>query len=145
MATVFDVADYILQYCGAMSAMKLQKLVYYCQAWSLVWDDEPLFNENIEAWINGPVVPVLYQQHKGIFKLKAGFINGNPDTLSAKQKETINAVCNAYSKFNAQQLSDMTHSEPPYQNARINLAPSERGHNVISLADMSEYYSSLPA
>ena len=143
MATVFDVAAYILQRYGPMSAMKLQKLVYYSQAWSLVWDDEPLFSENIEAWINGPVVPALYQQHKGIFKIYPGSIGGNPETLTTNQKETINAVCDAYSKFNAQQLSDLTHSETPYQNARANLAPNERGHNVISLADMSEYYSSL--
>lgn len=145
MATVFDVAEYILQRCGAMSAMKLQKLVYYSQAWSLVWNDEPLFNEPIEAWINGPVVPVLYQQHRGIFKVNPGSIGGNPAILSKNQKESVNAVCDAYSKFNAQQLSDITHNEMPYQNARANLAPNERGHNIISLADMSEYYSSLKA
>ena len=144
MASVLDVAAYILQHYGNMSAMKLQKLCYYSQAWSLVWDDETLFDENIEAWINGPVIPVLYQQHKGIFKVQVGSIKGNPDALSSNQKDTINAVCDAYSKLNAQQLSDLTHSETPYINARRGLKPSERGHNVISLADMSEYYSSLP-
>ena len=143
MANIFDVAKYILKRYGAMSAMKLQKLCYYSQAWSLVWDDEPLFSENIEAWVNGPVIPALYQKHKGIFKLDAGFISGNPSILTENQKETINAVCGTYAKFNAQQLSDLTHNEAPYQIARKNLIPSERGHNIISLADMSEYYSSL--
>ena len=49
MANVFDVADYILKECGEMPALKLQKLVYYSQAWSLVWDEAPLFEEEIEA------------------------------------------------------------------------------------------------
>ncbi|HSS48337.1 MAG TPA: type II toxin-antitoxin system antitoxin SocA domain-containing protein, partial [Thermoanaerobaculia bacterium] len=65
MTTVHNVAAYILQKQGEMTAMKLQKLVYYSQAWSLVWDEEPLFAERVEAWANGPVVPDLYREHKG--------------------------------------------------------------------------------
>ena len=56
MVTVFDVVRFILEQKGSTTAMKLQKLVYYCQAWSLVWDEQPLFKERIEAWVNGPVV-----------------------------------------------------------------------------------------
>ncbi len=63
MATVFDVAAYILEQYSAIPTMKLQKLIYYCQAWSLVWDEEPLFSEDIEAWANGPVVRSLYEAH----------------------------------------------------------------------------------
>ena len=144
MANVFDVAAYILKKCGPMSAMKLQKLCYYSQAWSLVWDDETLFNENIEAWINGPVVPALYSKHKGVFKIFPEIIGGNPENLSLSQKETIDAVCDTYFNFNAQQLSDLTHSETPYINARKGLNPFQRGHKIITLEDMSEYYSSLP-
>lgn len=55
MGTVFDAAKYILEKRGAMSTMKLQKLCYYSQVWSLVWDDAPLFDEDFEAWANGPV------------------------------------------------------------------------------------------
>ena len=56
MASVYDVAAFILGRLGQVGAMKLQKLVYYSQAWSLVWDDQPLFSETIEAWDKGPVV-----------------------------------------------------------------------------------------
>jgi|SRR6516225_8231636 hypothetical protein len=71
MATVFDVAAYILGKKGEMTAWKLQKLVYYSQAWSLVWDLRPLFAERIEAWPNGPVCPDLYRVHAGQLWLKA--------------------------------------------------------------------------
>lgn len=57
MATALDIAKYILDRRGPMTAMKLQKLVYYARAWSLVWDEKPLFRSRIEAWANGPVSP----------------------------------------------------------------------------------------
>ena len=52
--TVFDIAKYILHQRGRMSTMKLQKLCYYAQAWSLVWDDTPLFDEDFSAWRKRP-------------------------------------------------------------------------------------------
>lgn len=144
MPSVFDVAAYILSRCSAMSAMKLQKLVYYSQAWSLVWDDEALFPEEIEAWANGPVVRVLYERHKGVFKVDQSMIGGDPSLLTPSQRETVDAVCDAYCTSTAQMLSDMTHAEAPWRNARRGLSDGERGNSVISLADMAEYYGSLP-
>ena len=61
MADVFDVAKYILEKQGSMTTMKLQKLVYYSQAWSIVWDEKPIFAERIEAWASGPVVRELWK------------------------------------------------------------------------------------
>ena len=69
--SVLDVAASILKHQGAMTTWKLQKLCYYSQAWSLVWDDEPLFTEKIEAWANGPVIPDLYQNIAGV----SGYLN----------------------------------------------------------------------
>ena len=71
MASVLCVANYILRKIGPTTTMKLQKLVYYCQAWSLAWDDKPLFDEDFEAWANGPVCPELFKHHKGKFTLEA--------------------------------------------------------------------------
>ena len=65
MASALDVAQYILDRRGPMTAMKLQKLVYYSQAWSIVWDDDVLFPERIWAWKNGPVVRELWEAHFG--------------------------------------------------------------------------------
>src|SRR5436305_14795852 len=92
MANVFDVAKYILTKTGTMTAMKLQKLVYYSQAWSLVWDEAPLFPERIEAWANGPVVRALYDAHKGEFEIGPEWPLGHPDALSPAQRDTITPV-----------------------------------------------------
>ncbi len=142
MPTCHDVAAFILRESGGMTTMKLQKLVYYCQAWSLVWDEEPLFDERIEAWANGPVVPDLYYQHRGAFKI-ASLPLGDPSRLNETQKETVKAVLDFYGKRSSQWLSDLAHSEPPWAEAREGLGPGERGSNVITQAAMAEYYSSL--
>jgi len=51
----------------SFSSFKCQCTIYYSQAWSLVWDESPLFEEDIQAWANGPVVQVLYSYHQGQF------------------------------------------------------------------------------
>lgn len=140
---VIDVADYILEQIGTVSAMKLQKLIYYAQSWHLVWQDEELFSEEIQAWANGPVIPVLYDKHRGQFKLEPGFFKGNVDNVSPKGKEVINKVLTFYADKNAQWLSDLTHMEDPWKLAREGLADGERGCSVISHASMAEYYGSI--
>ena len=141
--SVHDVAAYILGKLGQMTAMKLQKLVYYSQAWSLVWDDKPLFNERIEAWANGPVVPLLYDAHRGQFELGPLWRLGNPDSLSQVNRETIDAVIGFYGKQTSQWLSDLTHQEAPWRDARQGLAPNERSTREIMPFAMAEYYGSL--
>jgi uncharacterized phage-associated protein len=143
MANVYDVAAYILEKQGETSTMKLQKLVYYSQAWSLVWDDKPLFEEPIQAWINGPVVPELYKTFQGEFSVKV-CSKGDSKKLTDSEKETIDVVLGGYGNKNAQELSDLTHRETPWQDTRKGLSPSERGESVISLTSIQEYYASLP-
>jgi uncharacterized phage-associated protein len=142
MVSAHDVAAYILSKQGPLSAMKLQKLVYYSQAWSTVWDDQPLFPERVEAWANGPVVRELYDLHRGQFEVRA-WPSGNAGALNDEQRSTVDAVLGYYGGRNAQVLSDMTHKEDPWRLARRGVPDGERGHAVISLASMSEYYSSL--
>lgn len=140
MATVHDVAAYVLRKQGEMTAMKLQKLVYYAQAWSLVWDEEPLFTNRIEAWVNGPVIPDLYKVHKGQFKVSA-WPKGRPDSLSHRQRETVDAVLKHYGDKTSQWLSDLTHAEAPWIEARAGLAPGDPSAREISHAALAEYYS----
>lgn len=142
MASAHDVAAYILKQRGPMTAMKLQKLVYYSQAWSLVWDDEPLFDEIIEAWANGPVVPALYALHRGMFCVQ-DWPYGNLNALEQYQRDTVDRVVEHYGQLAPHELSDLTHKEPPWEQARAGLPPGTRGKNQISLAAMAEYYGSL--
>jgi uncharacterized phage-associated protein len=141
MATVFDVAKYILEQQGEITAMKLQKLVYYSQAWNLVWSEEPLFSERIEAWANGAVVPELYHAHKGMFKVsEATFHAGDSHHLNETEKENIRRVLSVYGEYSAQQLSDFNHQEDPWKNAREGIPPLERSDKEISIESIYEYH-----
>src|SRR5665213_2547469 len=138
MASVHDVAAYILSKVGPMSAMKLQKLVYYAQAWSLVWEDRPIFKARIEAWANGPVVPALYQHHRGSFKVNSWSL-GNADNIEPTDRSTLNAVVKFYGHKSPQWLSDLTHIERPWVNARKGIAPGVPSKKEITLQSMAEY------
>lgn len=148
MATVFDVAKYILKISGGMTAMKLQKLVYYAQAWSLAWRERPLFDEEIQAWSGGPVSPDLYSRHRGMFMVTEVIVpDGDIGRLDDEDQATINRVVEFYGKHTAQWLSDLSHLETPWRNARErgNAPPGAQCVEIITLADMSEYYSGLMA
>lgn len=143
MATVFDTAKYILERKGEMSTMKLQKLCYYAQVWSLVWDDAPLFDEDFEAWVNGPVCPELFYAYQGRFSVSPGEMKGNSAALTDAQKETINLVLGHYGDKNAQWLSQLTHMESPWQEARKGVPAGSRSANVITQESMAMYYGGL--
>jgi uncharacterized phage-associated protein len=141
---VFDVAEYVLQRLGPTSTIKLQKLVYYCQAWSLAWDDVPLFDDDFEAWANGPVVPRLYNAHRGFYEVRPGEMGGgDPGRLNTTQRETVDLVLAYYGDKGSQWLSDLTHNEDPWKSAREGVPEGERSNRVISKESMLEYYSSL--
>ncbi|MDA8199147.1 MAG: DUF4065 domain-containing protein [Thermaerobacter sp.] len=115
--TSLDVARYILRKVGPMTTMKLQKLVYYAQAWSLAWDDRPLFQDPIEAWENGPVVRSLFDRHRGQRWIR-DLGPGPEPVLDALPRETIEGVVERYGALSPEVLSELTHAEDPWRNAR---------------------------
>ena len=144
MARVNDVARYILECNGGhVSTMKLQKLVYYSQAWNLVWDEKPLFNSPIEAWANGPVVRELYRQHRGNFTADKEMFPGDSTRLTVDEKETIDAVLDAYGRLSGQQLSDLSHSERPWREAREDVEDGASSTNEVSQDVMQDFYSAM--
>lgn len=142
MANVLDVASYILKRTGEITSWKLQKLVYYSQAWSLVWDERPMFGEQIEAWANGPVCPLLYQAHKGQYSV-SGIAGGNPDNLDQAAKDTVEAVLKYYGDKSGQWLSDLSHAESPWKDARGDLPSGANSSKVITHEAMAGYYGGL--
>lgn len=145
MINVFDIAKYILNKCGELTTMKLQKLVYYSQAWSLAWDDVPLFNEEFEAWANGPVCRTLYNHHKGRFVVEPGFFDNfaSNEPLTSIQQETLEAVIKFYGDREPHWLSELTHKELPWRMARGTCEPGETCSTIITKESMQSYYGSL--
>ena len=140
---VLDVARYILDKLGSMSSWKLQKLCYYAQAWTLAWGDAPLFEEDFEAWANGPVCPELFYENQGCFTIKPEMVDGHPEQLTEEQKRNIDIVLESYGDKEAYWLREQTHAEAPWRNARGNVPEGGRSNAVITKEAMGQYYGSL--
>lgn len=123
-----------------ISNLKLQKLLYYSQAWYLAFFKKPLFDEEIEAWVHGPVVPTVFSRYRVCRwnPIPAGDTIGVPDQVRGHIEE----VWKAYGRFSAYELERLTHSENPWKDAREGLAPDESSHKVITKDVMMGYYSS---
>ena len=143
MATVHDVATYILSQIGAVSAMKLQKLVYYSQAWHLALVGPPLFDESIEAWAYGPVVYELYQKHRGQFVVQS-LAEGSADAITDGERELIDDVIRGYGHLDGSALSKLTHSESPWLDARGGAPDRAFSRSTIDHESMRAFYAKRP-
>ena len=123
MATVFDVAAYILSKPDldegdGITHMKLQKLLYYVQGFAVVILGRPLFKEKMEAWPHGPVVPNLYYKYKSFGNnIIDSSLEGDSEALSEEERALIDEVYEVYGQYSALKLRDLTHSEAPWQEA----------------------------
>lgn len=118
--------------------LSLQKLVFYCQAYHLAFTDEPLFNEDVEAWMYGPVIPVVYEEYK-----KYGTKPIEPQefdfedfkSINDESLEIISLVLSRHGELTPMQLVNMTHQQKPWKDAY------RLGKNsVIQKSAMQEYY-----
>jgi len=117
-----------------MSNMKLQKMLYYEQGFHLAVFGTPLFEEDIEAWMYGPVVPAVYEVYKdyGYNGIDPGEVEAV--TLSDREQALFDEVYKVYGAYSAIGLMNMTHRESPWANT-----PTGVG-SVISRDKMVEFF-----
>jgi len=140
MPSSIDVANYFLSMEGEegeISNLKLQKLVYYAQGFSLALLHEPLFNEQIEAWMHGPVVPSLYRRFS-----QFGSQNIPPppnfddSVFNRNQRRLLDDVFSVYGQYSAWKLRQLTHEEDPW---RDNYEEGEFSR-MIPQSEMESYF-----
>lgn len=121
--------------------LKLQKLLYYAQAWNLVFAGEPLFHDSIEAWVHGPVVPSVFRKFRGYrwSKIDCAVSPSEDSRIIAH----LNSVLDAYGSIQATRLESLTHREEPWKAARGDRPIDEPCNAVIDTDVMKKYYSSL--
>lgn len=120
-----------------MSNMKLQKMLYYQQGCHLAYFDEPLFDDEIEAWMYGPVVPEMYEFFKsngcqGIPPLYLTSVE-----LTDKEETLFGEVFRTYNDYSSIGLMNLTHKERPWKEAGVGV-----GH-VISKESMKKYFNTM--
>lgn len=105
-----------LEHGDTISNLKLQKLLYYMQGFHLAFFATPFFNESIEAWTYGPVVPVVFQEFKKYKKRAINPENYQDElVLTADEQQMFDMVYNEYNRFSAVTLMNMTHTEGPWK------------------------------
>lgn len=142
LLSCFDVAEYFVWLANEtgsfISNLKLQKLVYYAQAWHLALFGEPLFPEDFQAWVHGPVIPELYRHYKQ-FGWKPINEEADPE-LPDEVREFLGEVADEYFACDAYELEQMTHLEDPWIRARKGLPIDAPSSEIIRKGWMKEYY-----
>jgi uncharacterized phage-associated protein len=147
MPTALNVAKFLIKLAAAeedpeyLCHLRLQKLLYYVQGWSLALRDKPMFLERIEAWSNGPVVRDVYPYFAdhGYNSIPSSAVS-DPIGLSDKDLEFIASVWEPYKVYSALSLRRMTHTEKPWLDARRGLGPAERGNKEITRQAMKDFF-----
>lgn len=151
MTSINDVCDHIVVQCidagESLSALKLQKLAYYVQAWHLAFYGKRLFDDEFEAWVHGPVCRALYERFRETKSLYSDIQlsdvsdDFDPQNLLSGPKGHIDAVLEAYAKYSGSQLEALSHREDPWIEARGNCHPASRCETPISDSTMQRFYS----
>lgn len=146
-ASVATVAAHILDQDGLMAAMKLHRLCFYSYGYHLAWEGRRLFLEHFEAWANGPVVPALYEAHRGRFELGPGDIPGDPGLLDDGERESVGIILEQLGHLSAHELSLMAHREAPWRlaRARAGIGQMERGSEPLRDEEILEHFETLAA
>lgn len=142
-ATEFDVACYIIESFGTLSSLKLQMLLFYCQAFSLVWDDRELFVADFEAWPNGPMLHALRKRQSGMFNADRDLLAGKPSVLDEDAIDTVDQVLKVFGDKTSQWLSRLAREASPWCQAWDARNDGEAKHQVISKSSMQAFYATV--
>lgn len=129
-----------------MSPKKLQKMLYYAQAWTVTLLNDSneeiknyLFDDKFEAWVHGPVIPSVYQEYKSYGYEKIPMVN-EEFKFTQEIEDVLNQVLDVYGHYNGNELENITHQEKPWASARKDYHPLEICNNVITKKSMYDYY-----
>lgn len=155
-----SLVDYVIAYCNVfgfiITPLKLQKILYYIQAWHIVKHDKhQLFNELPQAWVNGPVYRSVYNTYKVRFYRSTPLMMDRVTTegesvleelknklnISEPQIDSINIILKHYSSMDEGKLVLLTHNDSPWNEAREGLGEFERCEKYITLESMYSFYS----
>ena len=140
--SIFDIADWFLSK-GKMTHKKLQKLCYYAQAWCFALNSYRLENTEYEAWVPGPVSPVLWEHFKSFGYDTIIFKGKVKDIYTPEDKRILEDVWDTYGGMTGNALEALSHRELPWIEARRGYGPEEKCSVVISPTTMASFYKSI--
>lgn len=119
--------------------LKLQKLLYLAQGYSYAFYDRPLFHDELEGWVHGPVVREVYNNFRS-YQYNCIDINFEIGDLDDEAKDVLNYVIDNFSKYDAKYLEDLSHEQEPWILSRNGLDPDERSDKIMSKESIANYF-----
>ena len=147
MLKAIDIANFFVDVYNSMGEeiitnLKVNELVYFAQAWSLVKFNKKLFNEDIEAWEQGPVIPSVYKTFRPYGSKNIEMTIGEYDEsiFTSEQLNFLADIVLTYGKYTASALRDISYkSGSPWA-----LVYEKKENNIITPESMKKYFSTLP-
>lgn len=153
LETLFSVSDkmlrviaYVFKKLGEVTPLMLQKLLYFIQGESYARNGEPMFCEDCQAWVHGPVYPEVYYmfsnfKYNPIDDARFAIFEGADDKLTDEERRTIDLVVNTFGEYGTKVLERITHEEEPWRNARTGYADTIPSHELITKESIKAYYT----
>ena len=152
LETLFSVSDkmlrvisYVFEKLEEVTPLMLQKLLYFIQGESYALNGKPMFYENCQAWVHGPVYPEVYDifrdfKYNPIEDARFAIFEGVEDELADEEYRVIDLVVNTFGEYGGKMLEKITHEETPWKLARKGYADNIPSNEPITMESIEEYY-----
>lgn len=137
--------SYIFERMEEITPLALQKLLYYVQGFCMANRGVPMFDENCQAWVHGPVYEDVYNLFKS-FKYnpiednRFAILRNKFRELGEEERTIIDLVVDSFGIYSGKTLEAITHKELPWQNARAACLPDEASNAIIERDEIEKYF-----
>lgn len=145
---MLGVISCIFERLEEVTPLMLQKLLYFIQGVYLALHEQPLFGEDCQAWIHGPVYPEVYDmfrdfKYNPIDDARFALLKGTEDGLSAEEKRVVALVVDTFGMYSGKVLEAITHNEAPWVEARQGYGDTIRSSEILPKERIREYYAAV--
>lgn len=139
------VISYVFEKLEEVTPLMLQKLLYFIQGESYALNGKPMFRENCQAWVHGPVYPEVYDmfrdfKYNPIDDARFAILEGTEDELSHEERMVVDLVVNTFGEYSGKMLERITHEEEPWKLARKGYADYIPSNEPIIMENIGAYY-----
>lgn len=140
------VISYVFERLEEVTPLMLQKLIYFIQGESYALNGKPMFYENCQAWVHGPVYPEVYDmfrdfKYNPIEDARFAIFEGAEEELTDEERRAIDLVVNTFGEYSGKVLERITHEETPWKLARRGYADNIPSNESITMESIEAYYA----
>lgn len=142
------VIAYVFEKLEEVTPLMLQKLLYFIQGIYFALHGRPIFVEDCQAWVHGPVYSEVYDlfrdfKYNPIDDARFALLDGTSDALTEDEKKVIDLVVNTFGMYGGKVLEKITHNEEPWKKARKGYGDTIPSSELLDKVSIKRYYDSV--